>query len=126
MRFLLLFSTLASFLVTQTTAGIFSGSAIEGFEEAANFQAEQVSRLRDFLGPVPEEANHNVKRESAIAFRNPKARKFFVDGTKIPDGMLIKPNIERFEHDNHSLSELRCWTILLRSHANLWRSQRNS
>ena len=74
------------FSVTGVSAGIFSGSAIEGFEEAANFQAEQVSRLREFLGPIPQETNHNVKRESAITFRNPKARKFFVDGTKIPDG----------------------------------------
>lgn len=39
----------------------------------------------DFLGPP---ANENVKREkiqSTITFKNPKAKQFFVDGTKLPE-----------------------------------------
>ncbi|KAI0072849.1 alpha/beta-hydrolase [Panus rudis PR-1116 ss-1] len=79
---------LLGYLVLPTWAKIFSGSAIEGFEDAANFQADQLERLRSFLGPdaaEPSASSQHVKRESAITFKNPKARKFFVDGTKIPD-----------------------------------------
>ncbi|KAL4245091.1 Carboxypeptidase [Abortiporus biennis] len=78
-----------AFSVTALTTpswGRFSGSAMEGFEEAANFQAEQLERMRDFMGPTISSDSEPtiVKRESAITFKNPKAQQFFVDGTKIP------------------------------------------
>lgn len=80
-------SALLSIWFALASARTFSGGAIEGFEEAANFQAEQIENLRSFLGPKQEDSStQNVKRESAITFRNPNARQFFVDGTKIPDG----------------------------------------
>ncbi|TBU48753.1 alpha/beta-hydrolase [Dichomitus squalens] len=68
----------------------FSGSAMEGMETAETIQREQLDRLRDFLGPVqppqPDPATGNIaKREAPISFANPKAKEFFVDGTKIPD-----------------------------------------
>ncbi|CAL1711151.1 unnamed protein product [Somion occarium] len=79
-------SALLSIWFALASARTFSGGAIEGFEEAANFQAEQIENLRSFLGPKQEDSStQNVKRESAITFRNPNARQFFVDGTKIPD-----------------------------------------
>ncbi len=59
---------------------------MEGLEEAANFQAEQLENLRSFLGPQSDQPAQNVKRDSTITFKNPKAEKFFVDGTKLPDG----------------------------------------
>ncbi|THG97171.1 hypothetical protein EW026_g4786 [Hermanssonia centrifuga] len=58
---------------------------MEGLEEAANFQAEQLQNLRSFLGPQSDQPAQNVKRDSTITFKNPKAEKFFVDGTKLPD-----------------------------------------
>ena len=59
---------------------------MEGFEESANMHLEHLQAMRGFLGP-DEMPAQNVKRDSAIEFRNPKAKQFFVDGTKIPDGM---------------------------------------
>jgi hypothetical protein len=74
-------------LLTHVHARIFSGSAMEGLEEAANFQAEQLGRMRSFLGPAQsEEPQHSKRAEPIITFNNPKAKQFHVDGTKIPDG----------------------------------------
>ena len=67
--------------------GRFTGSAMEGMDEAAAIQREQIERMRDFLGPRVEEFGQTMaKRESPISFSNPKAKEFFVDGTTIPDG----------------------------------------
>lgn len=86
MRLNTLFTLSVSFLAA-ANARIFSGSAMEGMEEAANFQADQLERMRSFLGPqTPEQPSQPVKREPIMTFRNPKARQFHVDGTKIPDG----------------------------------------
>ena len=59
---------------------------MEGLEEAANFQAEQLERMRSFLGPQLQDAPQLSKREPIMTFKNPKAKEFHVDGTKIPDG----------------------------------------
>ena len=70
-----------------TCAAQFSGSAMEGMDEAAAIQREQIERMRDFLGPRAEEVGRAMaKREAPISFSNPRAREFFVDGTTIPDG----------------------------------------
>ena len=67
---------------------VFSGSAMDGMEEAANFQIEQMQRMRSFLGPPePSAQSTNEKRATSLPFRNPKAHQFFVDGTKLPLGM---------------------------------------
>ncbi len=68
---------------------------MEGMETAESIQREQLERMRDFLGPrasfdaepedEPEEPTVK-RREAPISFANPRAREFFVDGTKIPEG----------------------------------------
>lgn len=68
----------------------------EGMKGAMDIQREQIERMRDFLGPVagmPQSTKGPEKRQetcdakgSTITFQNPAAQKFFVDGTKIPDG----------------------------------------
>src|ERR1700761_2997886 len=59
-----------------------------GQEEAMGFQRDQLTRLTSFLGP--ELDDQAVKAPPAtITFKNPAARKFLVDGTKIPDGAFI-------------------------------------
>lgn len=59
---------------------------MEGLEEAANFQAEQLERMRSFLGPSQPASDPQLqKREPIMTFKSPKAQKFHVDGTKIPD-----------------------------------------
>lgn len=65
-----------------------SGGIQQGMERAANIQREALTRLQgDFLGP-----DQPVKRDetaSTITFHNPEANKFFVDGTKLPDGKSV-------------------------------------
>lgn len=72
-------------------ARVFTGSAMEGMEEAANFQIQhRLEMARGFLGPPQaEEPAAHQKREPIMTFRNPKARQFHVDGTKIPDGASL-------------------------------------
>lgn len=60
-----------------------------GMENARNIQREQLARLQDFLGPPPPKPTAPAK-ESTISFKNPAAKKFLVDGTKIPDGKAIQ------------------------------------
>ncbi|KAG6866220.1 hypothetical protein C0991_007245 [Blastosporella zonata] len=61
-----------------------SGSAMRGMDDAILIQQEQVQRLHDFLGPI---SNPNTPKPPAtITFNNPAAKKFFVDGNKIPEG----------------------------------------
>lgn len=74
---------------------IFSGSAMEGFEESANMHLEHLQAARGFMGP-PEPPVQNVKRDSTVQFRNPRAKQFFVDGTKIPDGSLLRHSYLEF------------------------------
>ena len=69
---------------------------MEGMETAENIQRAQLDRLRDFLGPIqPPQADPVTgtvaKREAPISFANPRAKEFFVDGTKIPDGSSYGP-----------------------------------
>ena len=89
MRLNALFAAVAASFLAVAHARIFSGSAMEGLEEAANFQVEQLERMRSFLGPQPEDAPQLSKREPVMTFKNPKAKQFHVDGTKIPDGKVI-------------------------------------
>ena len=73
-------------LCTGMCVARFSGSAMEGIDEAAAIQREQIERMRDFLGPRGEVRRDIAKREAPISFSNPRAKEFFVDGTTIPDG----------------------------------------
>ncbi|KAF9471362.1 alpha/beta-hydrolase [Pholiota conissans] len=60
-------------------------------ENARNIQREQLERLQDFLGPPATIAASSTrdapppKKGSTITFKNPAAKKFLVDGTRIPD-----------------------------------------
>lgn len=66
------------------------GGAMQGMEDAFGIQQEQLERMRSFLGPVVDASAPNknlVAAPSTISFSNPAAQKFFVDGTKIPDGI---------------------------------------
>lgn len=80
-------SCLAALAVTPVWARIHQGSAMEGLADAANFQMEQAQRMRSFLGP-PEPQNVKRDTEALLPFRSPQSKRFFVDGTKLPDGMI--------------------------------------
>ncbi|TFK44435.1 alpha/beta-hydrolase [Crucibulum laeve] len=62
-------------------------------EDAMDIQREQIERMRDFLGPTTDAHSNPSGQEkrqrggkgSTITFSNPAAKKFLVDGTKIPD-----------------------------------------
>jgi hypothetical protein len=99
-----------------------------GMENARSIQREQLERLQDFLGPpappVPALADHGLPptpgKGSTITFKNPAAKKFFVDGTKIPDGINCTFFILLF----YALilfarSQLRCWPLLVWVNAHL-------
>lgn len=82
-------SLLSAFLLSLRFHGAAgSGSAMPGLEDAMDIQREQLERMHDFLGPRPDNFEKRQK-SSPIEFRNPAAKKFFVDGTKIPDGKKI-------------------------------------
>lgn len=62
-------------------------SSNQGMQDAMEIQRDQLDRLNSFLGPGPQAQTRSVtKRQSPITFANPAAQKFYVDGTKIPDG----------------------------------------
>lgn len=70
--------------------GVFGlGSAMEGLDTAMQIQREQMDRVRAMMGARVEAMNNQRRAPkpppSTITFRNPKAKDFFVDGTKIPD-----------------------------------------
>lgn len=76
------------------------GSELSNMDEAMAIQMEALARMRDFLGPesFPQSSpsSGTVKREvqaSTITFKNPAAKKFAVDGTKIPDGECRNLNV---------------------------------
>ncbi|OBZ69475.1 Serine-type carboxypeptidase F [Grifola frondosa] len=85
--------SLLIFLATASLAWAMrsSGGAFEGMDIAEAIQREQIDRMLDFLGPLPESPSPQkpVKRESQFTFSNPRANEFFVDGTKIPDGDIF-------------------------------------
>ena len=61
-----------------------------GMDEALAIQHEQMLRMRDFLGPQVEAVGQAMtKRDSKVTFKNPKAKQFHVDGTKIPEGEYL-------------------------------------
>lgn len=62
------------------------GALHGGMEDAMAIQREQLERMRDFLGPIPEPAVSKRQQASTVTFSNPAAEQFFVDGTTIPDG----------------------------------------
>ena len=106
----------------------FAGSAMEGMETAENIQREQLDRLRDFLGPVqPEPATGTVaKREAPISFSNPRAKEFFVDGTKIPDGEYNNCYCIPPSFTDSPFSELRRGAVLVRLDAHLGCQERDA
>jgi hypothetical protein len=57
-----------------------------GLEEALKSQREQLERMSDFLGPPVSAAS--TAPPPTITFKNPKAKQFLVEGTKIPNGLL--------------------------------------
>lgn len=99
-----------------------------GMENARSIQREQLERLQDFLGPPAPPAPTSARRGpppppgkgSTITFKNPAAKKFFVDGTKIPDGIdctffiLLFYALILLSH-----SQLRCWSLLVWVNAHL-------
>ena len=81
---------------------------MEGMETAEAIQREQLERMRDFLGPRASMEESEVgktvaKREAPIAFSNPRAREFFVDGTKIPDVDFDIGESELTDYEEESL-----------------------
>lgn len=72
------------------------GGAMQGMEDSMAIQREQLERFHDFLGPQPQSdtvpPNHK-KRESTITFSNPAAKKFLVDGRKIPEGYYFSLDV---------------------------------
>ncbi|KAF9049928.1 indole-3-glycerol phosphate synthase-domain-containing protein [Panaeolus papilionaceus] len=62
-------------------------SAMEGLQNAMDIQREQISRMQNFMesDAVPKRGPPSSPTTSTITFSNPAAKKFFVDGTKIPD-----------------------------------------
>jgi len=60
------------------------GGAMQGMEDAIEIQREQILRMHDLLGPILD-AQKALPPPATIKFHNPAAKKFFVDGTKIPD-----------------------------------------
>ncbi|KAJ7072612.1 alpha/beta-hydrolase [Mycena amicta] len=71
-------------ILSVCSSGVWSlGGAMQGLEDAMQIQREQIERLNDFLGPMPEAAA--TTQSSTITFSNPAAQAFFVDGTTIPD-----------------------------------------
>lgn len=87
MRYLL---SLALVALAALPGALSLGSAMEGLETAMEIQREQVERTRAMMASRAGVMN-NQKRApkpppaSTITFKNPKAKQFFVDGTKIPD-----------------------------------------
>lgn len=61
-----------------------------GVERALKFQRDQITRLTDFLGPSDDIVERDVAAgfppPQTISFKNPKAKQFLVEGTKIPNG----------------------------------------
>ena len=58
---------------------------MSGMRDALAIQQEQMSRLGDMMS-VAKAPPGSPPKGSTITFKNPAAKKFFVDGTKIPDG----------------------------------------
>jgi hypothetical protein len=64
---------------------------MKGFQSAVNLQRERLSRHSEFFEPSgSSEANSAPPR--TVTFSNPAAKKFEVDGTKIPDGIFKSVN----------------------------------
>ncbi|KAG7090999.1 hypothetical protein E1B28_010066 [Marasmius oreades] len=61
------------------------GGAMQGMEDAMEIQREQMQRMHDFLGPNVESSMKKRQQAPTITFSNPRAKQFFVDGTKIPE-----------------------------------------
>ena len=68
--------------------GVFAKNAMQGMKFAKDLRQQRADRLQK-LGYAPTESSSETlhKREALITFNNPKAKEFYVDGTKIPDGM---------------------------------------
>lgn len=89
-------------------------------EDAMAIQREQLERLNDFLGPMNQPST--APKPSSITFSNPAAEQFFVDGTKIPDGILFHVLSDITLMKCTLYSEFRCWSLLRGIDSNFWRS----
>ncbi|PPQ62919.1 hypothetical protein CVT24_006159 [Panaeolus cyanescens] len=80
-------SLLTTFVALAIAQIGFAQSAMDGLQNAMAIQREQVSRMQNFLASeaVPKRGPPSSPTTSTITFSNPAARKFLVDGTKIPD-----------------------------------------
>jgi carboxypeptidase D len=76
------------FVVTVIRGVTGLGGADQGMEDAITIQREQLERMSDFLGP-PATRLEQTAQAPTISFANPAAKKFLVDGKKIPDGNYI-------------------------------------
>ncbi|KAF5351716.1 hypothetical protein D9756_007520 [Leucocoprinus leucothites] len=82
MRTLLSFSLLA---LASIPSVLGLGGAMEGLEEAMEMQKEQIERMRAMMDARVNAFDRRQGPPTDLPFKNPKARKFFVDGTKIPE-----------------------------------------
>ncbi|PPQ77211.1 hypothetical protein CVT25_011057 [Psilocybe cyanescens] len=59
-------------------------ATVDGMQNALNIQREQMSRLANLMDSAKKPPGGPAKG-STVTFKNPAAKKFLVDGTKIPD-----------------------------------------
>ncbi|KAF8160848.1 alpha/beta-hydrolase [Crassisporium funariophilum] len=64
--------------------GLGDTDTLDGMQNSINMQREQMLRMQNLLGSAPPIADGTPKG-STINFSNPAAKKFLVDGKKIPD-----------------------------------------
>ena len=79
---------LGALLFYATGTSVFAKSALKGMSQAMDLRRKQMERFQALMAPAHTQAEPLNKRDELITFSNPKAKEFYVDGTKIPDGTL--------------------------------------
>ncbi|TBU48705.1 alpha/beta-hydrolase [Dichomitus squalens] len=64
---------------------VFAKSALKGMSQAMDLRRKQMERFQTLMAPAHTQAESLAKRDALITFKNPKAKEFYVDGTKIPE-----------------------------------------
>jgi hypothetical protein len=107
------------------TFALLALTATASLQSAREFQRNQLTRLTaDFLGPPEPVSKAASAPPATITFANPAAKKFEVDGTRIPNGVF-----DLFVWEIESLiafSYLECRSILVGSNAHFEQSERNA
>jgi len=78
-------TVLACFHLVQVAADSGASDAMDGMQNALDIQREQMARMSNLMDSAKKPPGGPAKG-STITFKNPAAKKFEVDGTKIPDG----------------------------------------